>query len=151
MKLIDFFSEDTIKLDLKGGTKDEILRELVDVLELNDKPRQINYELLKKREDLGSTGIGKGVAIPHCRSLVVNRLMMAFGKKEGGVDFNAIDGKPTYVFFLIIAPPLEISNLYLPVLGRVAQYCKERKNINKLKKVEAPENFLAMMEELEVK
>jgi mannitol/fructose-specific phosphotransferase system IIA component (Ntr-type) len=151
MKLIDFFSEDTIKLDLKGGTKDEILRELVDVLELNDKPRQIIYELLKKRENLGSTGIGKGVAIPHCRSLVVNRLMMAFGKKEGGVDFNAIDGKPTYVFFLIIAPPLEISNLYLPVLGRVAQYCKERKNINKLKKVEAPENFLAMMEELEVK
>ena len=150
MKLVDFLSEDTIKLDLDGTNKDEILKELVDILNLEERPRQILFDLLKKREKLGSTGIGKGVAIPHCRSLVINRLMMAFGKKEKGVEFEAIDGKPTHFFFLIIAPPLEISNLYLPVLGKVAQFCKDNKNIHKLHKVETPKDFIAMLQDIEV-
>ncbi len=150
MKLVDFLSEETIKLELKGNNKDEILKELVGILDVEERPQQILFDLLKKREKLGSTGIGKGVAIPHCRSLVINRLMMAFGKKEEGVDFEAIDGKPTHFFFLIIAPPLEISNLYLPVLGKVAQFCKDKKNINKLKKVETPKDFITMLEDIEI-
>ena len=64
-----------------------------------------------------STGIGRGIAIPHCRSLVVNQLRVAYGRKQPGVDFNAIDGKPVTNFFLIVAPPLEVSNQYLPVTG----------------------------------
>jgi mannitol/fructose-specific phosphotransferase system IIA component (Ntr-type) len=151
MKLVDFLTESTIKLEMQGETKDEILKELVDILNLEDRPRQILFDLLKKREKLGSTGLGKGVAIPHCRSLVINRLMMAFGKKDVGVNFDAMDGKSTHYFFLIIAPPLEISNLYLPVLGKVAQFCKDGKNITRLKEVKSPEDFLTMMEELEVK
>ncbi|OGF97837.1 MAG: hypothetical protein A2Z06_03135 [Candidatus Glassbacteria bacterium RBG_16_58_8] len=151
MQLSDFLSEETITLDLKGETKDEILKELVGLLNLDERPRHILFELLKKREKLGSTGIGKGVAIPHCRSLVINRLMMAFGKKEKGIDFDAIDNKPSYFFFLIIAPPVEVSNLYLPVLGKVAQFCKDDRNITKLRKVESPEEFLGMMERLEIK
>ncbi len=150
MNLADFLTEDTIKLDMQGETKDEILKELVDILDLEERPRLILHDLLKKREKLGSTGLGKGVAIPHCRSLVINRLMMAFGKKDVGVNFDAMDGKSAHYFFLIIAPPLEISNLYLPVLGKVAQFCKDDKNITKLKNIKTPKDFLEMMEKLEL-
>ena len=52
------------------------------------------FKMLKRRENLGSTGIGRGIAIPHCRSLVVNKLRVAFGRKKEGVDFKAIDEKP---------------------------------------------------------
>ena len=62
--------------------------------------------MLKRRENLGSTGIGRGIAIPHARSLVVNRLRVAFGRKEEGIDYKAIDDKPAQFFFMIVAPPL---------------------------------------------
>src|SRR5256885_14834654 len=77
MELRDFFSEDAIKLELEGNTKDEILKELIDLLGLDDKSEGMLFKMLKRRENLGSTGIGRGIAIPHCRSLVVSRLRVA--------------------------------------------------------------------------
>ena len=79
MELRDFFSQDAIKLDLEGNTKDEILKELIDLLGLDDKSEGMLFKMLKRRENLGSTGIGRGIAIPHCRSLVVSKLRVAFG------------------------------------------------------------------------
>ena len=125
MELRDFFSEDAIKLELEGNTKEEILKELIGLLGLDDKSEGMLFKMLKRRENLGSTGIGRGIAIPHCRSLVVSKLRVAFGRKTPGVDFKAIDEKPVYFFFLIVAPPLEVSNQYLPVLGKIAQFSKE--------------------------
>ena len=119
MELRDFFAEDAIKLDLEGATKDDILRELIALLTLGEKDEGVLFKMLKRRENLGSTGIGRGIAIPHCRSLVVNRLRVAFGRKPAGVDFKAIDERPVHFFFLIVAPPLEVSNQYLPVLGKI--------------------------------
>ena len=124
MELRDFFSEDAIKLELEGTTKDEILKELIGLLGLDDKSEGMLFKMLKRRENLGSTGIGRGIAIPHCRSLVVSKLRVAFGRKSQGVDFKAIDEKPVFFFFLIVAPPLEVSNQYLPVLGKIAQFSK---------------------------
>lgn len=147
MELREFFTEDTISLDLKGESKDEILKELIGLLGLDEKSQGILYKMLKRRENLGSTGIGKGIAIPHCRSLVVNRLRVAFGHKRGGVDFKAIDEQPVYNFFLIVAPPLEVSNQYLPVLGRIAQFSKEPDVAGRLDRLEAPSEFLALLEE----
>ena len=69
MELREFFSEDVIRLDLEGESKDEVLKELIAVLGLDEKSEGILYKMLKRRENLGSTGIGKGIAIPHCRSL----------------------------------------------------------------------------------
>jgi nitrogen PTS system EIIA component len=102
---------------------------------------------LKRRENLGSTGIGKGIAIPHCRSLVVNRLRVAFGRKPGGVDFRAIDEQPVHNVFLIVAPPLEVSNQYLPVLGKIAQFSKESDVPERLEEIGSPGEFLALLEE----
>jgi PTS system nitrogen regulatory IIA component len=147
MELRDFFSEDAIKLELEGNTKDEILKELIDLLGLDDKSEGMLFKMLKRRENLGSTGIGRGIAIPHCRSLVVSKLRVAFGRKSVGVDFKAIDDKPVYFFFLIVAPPLEVSNQYLPVLGKIAQFSKEADVPERLLKLKEPREFMQLLEE----
>jgi mannitol/fructose-specific phosphotransferase system IIA component (Ntr-type) len=94
--------------------------------------------------------LGHGIAIPHCRSLVVNRLRVAFGRKRTGIDFKAIDDKPVSYFFLIVAPPLEVSNQYLPVLGKVAQLCREPDVPKRLIEIETPAEFLDLLDEKQV-
>src|SRR5918912_1746738 len=147
MELRQFFTEDAIKLELDGTTKDDILRELISLLRLDDKSEGMLYKMLKRRENLGSTGIGRGIAIPHCRSLVVNKLRVAFGRKTNGVDFKAIDEKPVYFFFLIVAPPLEVSNQYLPVLGKIAQFSKEPDVPQRLLELKEPREFMELLKE----
>lgn len=146
MLLRDFFSTDTIKLDLEAETKDDALKELVALFGLDDKSEGILFKMLKRRENLGSTGIGRGIAIPHCRSLVVNRLRVAFGRQASGLDFKAIDGKPVRYIFLIVAPPLEVSNQYLPVLGKIAQFSKESDVPEKLAALEREKSFIELLE-----
>ena len=147
MELREFFSEDAIELHLAGSTKDDVLKELIALLKLDDKSQAMLFKMLKRRENLGSTGIGRGIAIPHCRSLVVNKLRVAFGRKKDGVDFKAIDEKPVNFFFLIVAPPLEVSNQYLPVLGKIAQFSKESDVPSRLLEITEPREFLALLEE----
>ncbi len=147
MKLRDLFTVDSVELDLKADSKDDLLKELVSLLGLDEKSESILFKTLKRRENLGSTGIGKGIAIPHCRSLVVNRLRLAYGRKPGGVDFKAIDGDPVYNFFLIVAPPLEVSNQYLPVLGKIAQFAKDPEVPVRLAEIQTPQEFLDLLDE----
>lgn len=147
MKLRELFTPEAVKLDLEGESKDEILKELIQLLDLDEKSETILYKTLKRRENLGSTGIGKGIAIPHCRSLVVNTLRLAYGRKPSGADFQAIDGDPVRHFFLIVAPPLEVSNQYLPILGKIAQFAKDPEIPNTLSNIEDPDDFLSLLEE----
>ena len=147
MELREFFSEEAIKLELEGETKDDVLKELIGLLGLDDKSEGMLFKMLKRRENLGSTGIGRGIAIPHCLSLVVNKLRVAFGRKSGGLDFKAIDEKPVNFFFLIVAPPLEVSNQYLPVLGKIAQFSKEPDVPDRLFGLKDPAEFMKLLEE----
>lgn len=147
MELREFFSPDAVSLDLKADNKDDILRELISLLGLDEKSDGMLFKMLKRRENLGSTGIGRGIAIPHCRSLVVNKLRVAFGRKPNGVDFKAIDEKPVYFFFLIVAPPLEVSNQYLPVLGKIAQFSKEPDVPERLLSLTDPAQFMELLKE----
>ena len=147
MILRDFFDTDVVELELQGETKDDILKELIGLLSLDEKSEGILFKMLKRRENLGSTGIGRGIAIPHCRSLVVNRLRIAFGRKPAGIEYNAIDDEPVKYFFLIVAPPLEVSNQYLPVLGKIAQFAKEQDVPDRLGELQSGEDFLALLEE----
>jgi nitrogen PTS system EIIA component len=147
MKLREFFTAESVKLNLEADSKDEILKELIQLLDLDDKSEGILFKTLKRRENLGSTGIGKGIAIPHCRSLVVNELRLAYGRKPDGVEFQAIDEAPVHNFFLIVAPPLEVSNQYLPVLGKIAQFAKDPDIPDTLGQISKPEEFLALLEE----
>jgi PTS system nitrogen regulatory IIA component len=147
MHLREFFSADAISLSLEGEDKDTILKELIGLLALDEKSEAMLYKIVKRRENLGSTGIGRGIAIPHCRSLVVKRLRVAYGRKPTGVDFKAIDDKPVQNLFLIVAPPLEVSNQYLPVLGKIAQFAKEPDVPQRLAQLGTPDNFLQLLDE----
>jgi mannitol/fructose-specific phosphotransferase system IIA component (Ntr-type) len=147
MNLKDFFSADSVDLKLRGGSKDEILAELVGLLRLDERASGTLLRIIQRRENLGSTGIGRGIAIPHCRSLVVSRLRLAFGHREEGIDYQAIDGKPVCNFFLIVAPPLEISNQYLPVLGKIAQLAKEPDVPDRLHSLSSTADLLRLLDE----
>ncbi len=146
MQLRDYLSPQRIDLDLAGDTKDEILQTLLALLDLDRKSLGTLLRTLRRRENLGSTGIGKRIAIPHCRSLVVSHLHLAYGRKPGGVDFQAIDGRPVSHFFLIVAPPLEVSGQYLPVLGKVAQFAKDPEVPARLDTIATPEEFLGLLD-----
>lgn len=147
MKLRELLTADVVNLELESEAKDDILKELISLLAMDEKSEGILFKTLKRRENLGSTGIGKGIAIPHCRSLVVTRLRLAYGRKPLGVDFKAIDDQPVRNFFLIVAPPLEVSNQYLPVLGKIAQFAKDPDVPAQLMEIGTPEEFLALLEE----
>jgi PTS system nitrogen regulatory IIA component len=147
MHLKDFFSPDALTFNLRGSSKDEILAELVGLLRMDERSTGTLLRIIQRRENLGSTGIGRGIAIPHCRSLVVSRLRLAFGRRAEGVEYQAIDGKPVCHFFLIVAPPLEISNQYLPVLGKIAQFAKEPDVPDRLNGLGSPDDFWRLLEE----
>jgi mannitol/fructose-specific phosphotransferase system IIA component (Ntr-type) len=147
MHLKDFFSPDAINLQLRGGSKDDILAELVGLLKMDERSSGTLLRIIQRRENLGSTGIGRGIAIPHCRSLVVSRLRLAFGHRNEGVEYQAIDSQPVCNFFLIVAPPLEISNQYLPVLGKIAQFAKEPDVPDRLGSLRSSDDFLRLLAE----
>jgi len=147
MHLENFFSPDAISVDLKGATKDEALAELVGLLRLEGSASETLLRLLQRRESLGSTGVGRGIAIPHCRSLVVTQLRLAYGHHRTGIEYQAIDNRPVFDFFLIVAPPLEVSNQYLPVLGRIAQFAKDSDIPDRLAALQSPGDFLRLLGE----
>ncbi len=147
MLLRDYLTPERVDLHLDGTTKEEILDAMVALLMLDDRSREILSRTLRRRENLGSTGIGRGIAIPHCRSLVVNRLHLAYARRPGGVDFQSIDGQPVSHFFLIVAPPLEVSGQYLPTLGRIAQFARDPGVPERLEALESAEQLFQLLED----
>lgn len=134
IRLNEFFEEDLFIPALASTDKHGVLRELVDALVRSQRIREgdILFQMLEQREHLGSTGIGRGVAVPHGRSLAMTRLAVVFGRSEAGVEFDALDGKPVHLFFLTVAPPQDRSNLYLPVLGKIVESVKSARNRRRL-------------------
>ncbi len=148
MNLASLLSRERINLELKSTKKEEVLKDLVYMIK-SKTDAELIYTTLLKREELGSTGIGKGIAIPHCRSLAVSKLEIAVGRTVKPVDFNAIDKKPVNLFFLIIAPPQDPGNQYLITLGKIVQIAKEITRANLLSKINTPDEFIAKINEIE--
>jgi len=125
MKVTDFLSQETVLPDLKGTTKPDVLRELAAGLAAQHKEIQLDklVAVLTERERLGSTAIGDGIAIPHGKLGGVGRIIGAFGRHREGVDFESVDGHPTRLFFLLVAPE-ESTNLHLKALARVSRLLK---------------------------
>ena len=98
-----------------------VLTEIVHHLALKSKISDERFiiEMLKNRESLGSTGLGNGAAFPHGRSLAIKDLSVLFARSASGVDFDALDGKPTRIFFLILAPSDKGSETYLAILSEL--------------------------------
>jgi len=145
MYLHDFLDPRAIKLDLTSSTKDEVLDEMVALLGLDERSTHQLGRLLKRRELLGSTGVGRGIAIPHCRSLALSRLRLAFGIHRAGLEYDAVDHKPVHTFFLIVAPPTEVSNQYLPVLGKIAQFAQMPDVPDQLRQLISPDQLFQLL------
>ena len=125
MTLIEILSGKSVIVGLNGRNKREILEELVDTLEVGDKitDRDKVLDAVLLREEIMSTGIGHGIAIPHGKSEYVTELGGVLGIKGEGVDFDALDGKPTYIFFLLVSP-LDVSGPHIKALARISRLLK---------------------------
>jgi mannitol/fructose-specific phosphotransferase system IIA component (Ntr-type) len=137
-EIISFFKEGFFFPSLVSNSKEEVLEELVQPLfdEKRIKSKNLVLETLMKRETLGSTGIGKGVAIPHCRTLATSDLYVVVGLSKRGIPYDAIDKKKVHLFNLIVAPPQDVSNNYLRLLGKICELVRDskiRRNLIKAK------------------
>jgi PTS system nitrogen regulatory IIA component len=149
MKLSEIVGPERINLELKATTKESALRELVKLLKLSASAQKSLLATLMAREDMGSTGVGGGIAIPHCRSLVVGDLVVAVGRSKAGINYQSMDGKRAYLFFLIVAPPLGDPSQYLIALGKVAQVASQISKDKRTKSVKQRKQFMELIQEIE--
>ena len=126
MKIGDILSGDLIIPELTSKDKKEVLEELVSVIVKQNKliNKEELIEVLLEREQLGSTGIGDGIAIPHGKLKNIGALLASFGKSIDGVDFDSMDGKPTHLFFLLVAPE-NSAGIHLKALDRISRLLKD--------------------------
>jgi nitrogen PTS system EIIA component len=127
MKITDILSPELVLPQLKGNDKPSVLRELASHLCSKYRDLEINdlVAVLEERERLGSTAIGDGIAIPHGKLRGVTNILGIFGRHPSGVDFDSLDGKPTHLFFLLVAPE-DSSSLHLKALARVSRLLKDQ-------------------------
>jgi PTS system nitrogen regulatory IIA component len=124
MKILDVLDKEAILVDLKSDDKKGVLEELVTPAA---RIAGVNHEevmrVLLDREQLGSTGIGGGIGIPHGKLKGLKSLVLGFGLSRKGVDFESIDGKPTHIFFLLVTPE-NSTGLHLKLLARISRILK---------------------------
>ncbi len=150
MKLTEILVRDACVIDLKARTKKEALAELVAALAPNTvglEAKQL-VDLLMERERLGTTAMGDGIAIPHARIETLGRLVASFGRSRDGVEFEAVDGNPTHLFFLLVAPGKEGSQ-HLLTLARLSRLLGRPKFRQRLMEVDSIEELFGAFEEEE--
>lgn len=108
MKLTEFVIKDAIIPELQSSTKEDVIREMVASLKTNGAIKSEDEDevisAILKREELGSTGIGNGVAVPHTKHPAVDELVATVAVSKDGVDFASLDGEPVYILFLLVSP-----------------------------------------------
>jgi PTS system nitrogen regulatory IIA component len=126
MKIADLLDVKAISTELTSRNKIEVLVEMIELLRRvqPDLDAEELLAVLIDREELGSTGIGDGIAIPHGKLKGLNRLLMAFGRKKDGIDFDSIDNRPAHLFFLLLAPESE-ATLHLKALARISKLLRK--------------------------
>jgi PTS system nitrogen regulatory IIA component len=127
LKILDFLDPTSVVVDLTATNKKGVLEELTAALAKSNKVKdaQATVEILLEREKLGSTGIGQGIAIPHAKTEQTSQVTAAFGLSRRGVQFDALDGEPVYIFFLLVAPP-DAAGLHLKALARISRLLKDK-------------------------
>ena len=125
MKIAEFLREDLILPELRSTDKASALREICEAIaRANPNLSAARLcDVLLEREKLGSTGVGDGIAIPHGKLAGLQGLLAAFGRSRAGIDFQAIDGKPTNLFFVLFAPE-NSAGIHLKALARISRLFK---------------------------
>ena len=151
MKITDFVDKDHMELELKAKTKEQVLDELVDIAVATGRVKDSN-EILRaviERENLCSTGFENGVAIPHPRQGhpdVVENLVAVFGRSKDGIDFEALDSEPVYIFFLLCAPT---DSEHLKALAKLSRFLKRKAFRERLIAAQTPDDVWQILEEEE--
>lgn len=151
MKVTDILVRDASLLDLQSSGKDEILAEMAEAL-ADAEPAidaKVLLQVLREREALQSTGIGDGVAIPHGKLPGLDRLMASFARSPG-VDFAAIDGEPTRLFFLLVVPE-HSGGQHLKALARISRFVRDETFRERLLAAKGPDEVFAAIEDEDAK
>ena len=127
LKVLDFLDPSAVVVDLAATNKRSALEELTGLLSKSGKIKdaKATVDILMEREKLGSTGIGQGIAIPHAKTDQTSQVTAAFVLSRRGVPFDALDGEPVYIFFLLVAPP-DAAGLHLKALARISRLLKDK-------------------------
>lgn len=135
LKVSELLKEKFIHLGLKGKNKKEIITELAGLIAQAGKIRnkQAIFKAIMERERLGSTGIGKGVAIPHLKFQGARDFVLIFSRKNEGVDFGALDGEKTYLFFALASPKAEVGG-HLKILAEISRLMADKFIVERLRK-----------------
>ncbi|PIE71635.1 MAG: PTS fructose transporter subunit IIA [Deltaproteobacteria bacterium] len=146
MRLLDVIPKEAVLPDLrtsdKKGTLEELAAPLAPVAGVE--PSEL-VRILMEREQLGSTGIGNGVGIPHGKLKGLDTLYIGFGRSRNGVRFDSLDGRPVHLFFLLITPE-DSTGIHLKILAQLSKYLRDEHFREQLLQAETPEDILAVIE-----
>lgn len=150
MKFADFITKKAIKAELAAQTKEAVIEEMVQSLldsgEIDASQRDDIIASIMKREELGSTGIGRGVAVPHTKHPSVQKLVGTVAVSEGGVDFDSLDGERVELFFLLISPP-ERPGDHLRALENISRQLRDETFCRFLKQSKSANDITQLLQE----
>ena len=148
MKILEFIDEKRIIPELTSTKKVDVIKELIASIATYEKKidKEELLKVLLEREELGSTGIGDGIAIPHGKFKKINKIIAAFGRSFNGVDFKSMDGKVTHLFFLLVAPE-NSAGIHLKALARISRFLKDSSFRKKLMEAKGVIEILEVIRE----
>ena len=150
MKFSDFVAIDAIRSRIEAGSKEGVIREMVQALvdagKIGKGDQESIVKAIMKREELGSTGIGRGVAVPHTKHPGVQRLVGTVAVSPGGVEFESLDGDPVQLFFLLVSPPDRPGD-HLRALENISRQLRDESFCRLLKAAKGPVEIRHLLEE----
>ncbi|OGD79006.1 MAG: hypothetical protein A2Y64_04185 [Candidatus Coatesbacteria bacterium RBG_13_66_14] len=150
MNLSDAIEKKAVLLELKAGTKDELLKALIGAVGRSSRVKDpaAAREAILEREELSSTGMGYGVAMPHARVKSVTFPVLGFARLAGGVDYGSVDSEPVRLVFLLLTPATN-PELNVQLLGKISRICQREDNRRRLLGVEKTGDFLTFIREMD--
>lgn len=150
MKFSEFISKEAIRTDLESADKESVIREMASSLQsahsISDDQFESVVEAILKREELGSTGIGRGVAVPHTKHPTVDKLCGAVGVSNDGVEFDSLDGEKVHLLFLLVSPPDRPGD-HLRALENISRQLRNDTFCRFLKQAKSADDVWTLLEE----
>lgn len=150
MKILDYLSGKNTIVNIEGKSKKEVIRELLDLMEKNGDIKDVSeaLETIMAREELGTTAVGMGIAIPHSRVDFIDDIVASFGISREGVDFGALDGEKVHMVFLFLSPlGVDSTGKHLKLLAKVSRIFKDKFFRQSLMESKTPQEIIALIKE----